>query len=165
MRKLLGLLIALGLATAPAFSQKIAIDYAHDFDFDAIKTFQYVETKESNTKDSLMDGRIKDAIIKELMEGGLEQVDSDPDLYITYHISTKDNTVYNTTTFGYGGYGRGWGGYGGGMSTASTTATTYTDGTLIIDAYEPAEPVDEHQLRELHIRLRGVTRSVDAEAD
>ena len=26
-------------------------------------------------------------------------------------------------------------------------------------------PVDEHQLRELHIRLRGVTHSVDAEAD
>jgi hypothetical protein len=141
MKRLLGTLIVLGLAATPALAQKITIDYAHDFDFEKVKTFQYLETKDSNAQDQLMDGRIKDAIIKELTEGDLKQVDSDADLYVTYHLSTKDNTVYNTTSFGYGGMGAGWGRWGGGMgmSTASTTATTFTEGTLILDAYEPGD--------------------------
>lgn len=137
MKTKLGLMIALVLFAAPAFAQKITIDYDHDFDFEKVKTFSYTSTDETNSHDQLMDGRIKDAIIKEVTEGGLEQVDSDPDLFITYHLTTKDSTVLSTTGMGYGGYGRGWGGWGGGMST--TTATTYTEGTLIVDAYEPAD--------------------------
>jgi hypothetical protein len=139
MRKSLGFLFVLAVAAAPAFAQKVTIDYAHDFDFGAVKTFQYVETKDSNSSNELMDGRIRDAIIKELTEGGLKQVDSDPDLFVTYHITTQDNTVYNTTSFGYGGWGGGWGGWGGGMGSSTTTASTYTEGTLIIDAYEPGD--------------------------
>ncbi len=63
-----------------------------------------------------------------------------PDIYVTYHFTSKDNTVYHTDSFGYGGYGRGWGGWGGGMGGTSTTrASTYTRGTLLIDAYEASE--------------------------
>jgi hypothetical protein len=141
MKKTLGLLIVLGMAAIPASAQKVAIDYAKGFDFKAAKTFQYVETKDSNTSNELMDGRIKDAIVKELTEGGLKQVDSSPDLFVTYHMTSKDNTVYNTTSFGYGGLGMGWGRWGGGMGMGSstTTSSTYTEGTLIIDAYEPGD--------------------------
>ena len=139
MRRTLGCLIVLGIATGPVFAQKVNIDYAHNFDFDKVKTFQYVDTKDSNSSNQLMDGRIRDAIVRELTEGGLKQVDSNPDLYITYHITTQENTVYNTTSFGYGGWGRGWGGWGGGMGSSTTTASSYTEGTLIIDAYEPGE--------------------------
>ena len=71
MRARLGLAIGLLLAAAPAFAQKITIDYDHDYDFDKVKTFTYVDTKDSNDKNSLMDGRIKDAIVKELTEGGI----------------------------------------------------------------------------------------------
>ena len=66
---------------------------------------------------------------------------------MTYHVTTQDNTVFNTSSFGYGGWGPGWGGYGAGVTAAmaawavssTTTATTYTDGTLILDGYEPGE--------------------------
>ncbi len=139
MKAKLGLMIALVLFAAPAFAQKITIDYDHDYDFDKVKTFAYVETNDTNSKDQLMDGRIQDAIIKEVTEGGLQQVDSDPDLFITYHLTSKEDTVLSTTGMGYGGYGRGWGGWGGGMSTSTTTVSTYTVGTLIVDAYEPAD--------------------------
>lgn len=61
------------------------------------------------------------------------------DLYITYHITTKDNTVLNTTSFGYGGRGPGWGAWGGGMGGSTTTSSTYTEGTLVVDAYEAAD--------------------------
>jgi hypothetical protein len=139
MKKVLGLLVVLGFAAAPAFAQKITIDYAHEFDFSKVKTFTYHATEDSNSKDQLMDGRIKDGIIKALTEDGLKQVDSEPDIYVTYHLSAKDKTVYNTSSFGYGGMHRGWGGWGGGMASSTTTASTFTEGTLILDAYDGAE--------------------------
>ena len=133
------LFIVLALASSPALAQKITIDYAHEFDFSSVETFQYIRTEESNAPDDLTDNRIKNAIIRELAEGGLHSASSDPDLYITYHLSSKEGTVYNTTSFGYGGFHGGWGAWGGGMDAATTTATTYTEGTLIVDAYGPDE--------------------------
>ena len=141
MKRVLGMLIVLAFAATPALAQKITIDYAHDFDFEKVKTFQYVDTKDSNMKNEMMDGRTKDAIIRELTEGRLKLVESDPDIFVTYHVTTQENTVYNTTGFGYGGYGAGWGGYGygGGMGSSTTTAMSYTEGTLIIDAYKASD--------------------------
>jgi hypothetical protein len=139
MKRTLGLLIGLLLVTAPVYAQKINIDYAHDYDFEKVETFAYVDTKETNHPNALMDGRIKAAIIAQLIETGLEQAEADVDLYITYHIKTKENTVMSTSGFGYGGVGRGWGGWGGGAAMSTTTVMNYTEGTLIVDAYEPDE--------------------------
>jgi len=143
MKKMLGLIFILGLVATPAMAQKVTVDYAHDFDFKGAKTFQYIQTEDSNPRNSLMADRIEDMIKKELREGGATEVQSDPDFYITYHVTTEENTRYNTTSMGYGGYGGyygGWGGYGyGGMGSTTTTASNYTVGTLIIDAYEPVE--------------------------
>ena len=147
MKKTLALLAVLALMTVPAMAQKVTVDYAHDFDFESVKTFQYVDTPDSNADNSMMDERIGQMILKELKEGGLQQVESDPDIYITYHSTSQENTSYNTTSFGYGGYGGGWGGYGdygwdgygGGMGSSTTYATTYEVGTLLIDAYDAEE--------------------------
>jgi len=147
MKKVLGLVFVLALAATPAMAQKVTIDYAHDFDFKSAKTFQYVETKDSNIKNQLMADRITTMFKKELAEGGLKEVTENPDIYVTYHATSKENTSYNTTSMGYGGYGGyygGWGGYGryggmGGMGSSTTYATTYTEGTLIFDAYEPGD--------------------------
>jgi hypothetical protein len=139
MKKILGIATVVLLLALPAAAQKVNIDYAHDFDFSGVKTFQYVDTEESNAKSDLMDQRIAGAIKRELTEGGLTEVSENPDLYVTYHITTQENTVYNTTNFGYGGYYGGWYGWGGGMGTSTTTASNYTEGTLIFDAYDPSE--------------------------
>jgi hypothetical protein len=138
MKRIFGLMIIFGLGATPAFAQKVYIDYAHDFDFGSVETYQFVDTEESNSKNPLMHDRIVGAIKRELNDNGRE-VSENPDLYITYHITTQENTRYNTTHFGYGGYGGGWYGWGGSMGTSTTTATNYTVGTLIIDAYEPNE--------------------------
>ena len=149
MKRMFLLVVALAVVATPSIAQKITLDYAHDFDFSGVKTFTYVEPSDSKAGSDLTNDRIKSAIIRQLTTGGdhLKQVESGGDLYVTYHVTTQDNTVFNTTSFGYGGYGGGWGGYGrwgyggyGGMGGSSTTtASTYTDGTLILDAYEPAE--------------------------
>ena len=145
MKKTLGLLIILGLAASPAVAQKVNIDYAHDFDFNAVKTFQYVNTEESNPANPMMADRIESLIKKELKEGGLTEVTENPDIFVTYHVTTEEQTSYTTTSFGYGGYAPGWGGWGGyyggvgGMGTSTTTARNYTVGTLIIDGYEATD--------------------------
>jgi len=149
MKKALGLVFVLALIATPALAQKVTVDYAHDFDFSGVKTFQYVDTQESNSKNELMAGRIVEMIKKELREGGLTEVQENPDLFVTYHVTTEEMSSFNTTGMGYGGYGGygpGWGGYGGygyggygGMASTTTYETKYTDGTLILDGYDPTD--------------------------
>ena len=140
----------MALIATPAMAQKVTVDYAHDFDFSGVKTFQYVDTQESNAKNELMAGRIVEMIKKELREGGLTEVQENPDIYVTYHVTTEELSSFNTTSMGYGGYGGygpGWGGYGrygygygmGGMASSTTYETKYTEGTLIIDGYDPTD--------------------------
>jgi hypothetical protein len=152
MKKIFGLIFVAALITSCSSVKNAAVDYAHDFDFTSVKTFQYWETEESNIKNPLLATRIARLIKEELREGGLTEVDENPDIVVTYHVTTEDNTSYNTTSMGYGGYpgyggwGPGWGGYGRhgygyggvGMSSSTTYATTYTEGTLILDAFDPA---------------------------
>lgn len=140
MKKMFGLIFVVALVATPAMAQKVNIDYAHDFDFGSIKTFQYVDTAESNVKgNQMMADRVTNMIKKELREGGLTEVQENPDIYVTYHFTTEDRTSYTTTNFGYGGYGGGWYGWGGGMGSSSTQQHNYTDGTLIIDAYDSTD--------------------------
>jgi hypothetical protein len=140
MKNVIGLIFVVALIATPAMAQKVQIDYAHDFDFDSIKTFQYVDTRESNVQgNSMMAQRVEDMIKKELREGGLTEVQENPDIFVTYHFTTQDRTSYTTTNFGYGGYGGGWYGWGGGMGSSTTQQHNYTDGTLIIDAYDSTD--------------------------
>ena len=75
MRKTLGILIVIALATTPLMAQKITLDYAHDYDFSGgPKTFQYVDTKESDSGNTLMNDRITALIKSELTEGGGKEV-------------------------------------------------------------------------------------------
>jgi len=109
MRKALGLVFVLALAATPALAQKVTIDYAHDFDFTKIKTFQYVATEKSDVKgNDLMAQRVEEMIKQELREGGGTEVQSNPDILVTYHYTSKENTTYNTTS----------------VATAATAATT-----------------------------------------
>jgi hypothetical protein len=137
-------LAALAVCThlaAPAFAQKVTVDYARDYDFDQVKTFSIVKPQESPTGNQLTDSRIESAIARKLKEGGLEQAPNGGNLLVTYHVTTQDNVVFNTTDYGYGGWGAGWGRWGGGYygGSSTTTTSTYTDGTLIIDAYDPGD--------------------------
>ena len=137
---------ALLLMAAPAFAQKVYIDYDKEYDFDSPETFSWAKTSETSVEDAnpLMHSRIVNAIEHYLTMGQLREVESDPDLYVTYHTSTKENLSLNTTSFGYG-YPGGWHGgyyggygYGGmGMGSSSTTVSTYETGTLVVDAWDP----------------------------
>jgi hypothetical protein len=150
MKKILGCAVLVMLIAAPSLAQKVTIDYAHGFDFDSVTTFQYVDTEESNIKDNpMMADRVVSMIKQELREGGLQEVQENPDLYVTYHFTSQERKQLSTTSMGMGGYGGywddwgGWGGYdafgGPMMGTSTTTEYTYEEATLVIDAYDSKE--------------------------
>ena len=147
MKKTLGIIFAVMLVAAPGLAQKVHIDYARDFDFDSVQTFQYVDTEDTAIKDNaIMADRVVSMITKELREGGLREVQESPDLYVTYHFSSQEQKSYSTTSMGYGGYWDGWGGWGGYdpfggpmMGTSTTREYSYEEGTLVIDAYDSTE--------------------------
>jgi hypothetical protein len=144
MKRVFCIAVVATLIAVPALAQKINIDYAHDFDFDGVETFQYVETPDSNITDNpMMADRVASMIRKEMREGGLTEVKENPDLFITYHFTSEERKSFSTTSMGYGGYGGywdGWGGWGGGgMATSTTTEHSWEEGTLIIDAYDSRE--------------------------
>ena len=150
MKKILGCAVLVMLIAAPSLAQEVTIDYAHGFDFNSVTTFQYVDTEESNIKDNpMMADRVVSMIKQELREGGLQEVQENPDLYVTYHFTSQERKQLSTTSMGMGGYGGywddwgGWGGYdafgGPMMGTSTTTEYTYEEATLVIDAYDSKE--------------------------
>ena len=145
------LVLAAILFAGPAFAQKIYIDYDKDYDRSTIKTYAWKETADTSVKisDPLLHSRIVNGIEHYVTSGGLIEVDSDPDIYITYHGSSKEELSVDTTGLGYGypsGWARGsYGGYGGYRGhyyggvyggTTSTTVTTYQIGSLVLDVWD-----------------------------
>ena len=138
MKTTIGTLIALLLLATPAAAQKVAVDYDREADFQSYKTFAWADTRETSLADrsAAVDSRIKNAIEYWLTDGGMIQVEEDPDLWVTYHTSASTQLQLNTTSFGYG-YGSSW--FYGGGSTAGNTGTTvteHTQGTLVVDAWD-----------------------------
>jgi len=152
MKKLTNMLIKtaavvalLCLMIAPVAAQTVHVDYDTEVDFDKYKTFAWWPSPETSLEDisPLMHSRIKNAIEYQFTSGGHTEVKENPDLWVTYHTNAKEEVRFNTTTWGYG-YGTGWNYdpyWGGsmGMGTSTTTATSYTRGTLIIDIWDAKE--------------------------
>ncbi len=137
-------MILLVLLASPLAAQKVLVDYDRDADFPSYKTYAWLEPVEASLADTdpLMHTRIRNEIEMRISEGenALQRVDSDPDIYVTYHAEGQEEVRFSTTSVGYG-YGAGWGwnpywggAYGGGMST--TTAHTYVQGSLVVDFYD-----------------------------
>ena len=142
-RSLLGLSI---LAAAPAFAQKVYVDYDKSVDFDKYETFAWLLSEPSSLMDTdpLMHTRIVNEIELRLAES-YTWVESNPDLYVTYHTNEKEEMRLDSNSIGYG-YGPGWGWdpywdpyWDGRFGNWTSTVTTYTRGTLIIDLYDVKE--------------------------
>lgn len=116
---------------------KTVVDYDRNADFSQITTYAWADQEHPEVSD-LTHRRIVDAVNAQLIHNGLSEVDADPDVYITYHGGRAEKVSVNTTHYGYG-YGSGWywNPYWGhtGMGGSTTTVSTYTEGTLVVDMY------------------------------
>lgn len=132
--------LLLTLVALPAAAQSVQVDYDRSVDFEKFRSFAWAETPQTSIRGEspLTHSRIKNAIEHYLAEDGLIEDTEQPDVYVTYHTSSKEEVRFNTSSFG-AGYGAGWGWdpyWGGGMTTSTTTMHSYERGSLIIDLWD-----------------------------
>jgi hypothetical protein len=133
-----GIVLILLIAASPVAAQKVYVDYDTYADFDSYKSFAWVDTNTTSLKMDYpeVDSMIKNNIEYYMVKGGMVEDLNDPDLYVTYHASSNNQTQLMTSTFGYGyGAGWAWGPYWGPRMTSGTMATEFKKGTMIIDIW------------------------------
>ena len=107
-----------------------SVDYDREADFSQISTFDWTGKQHPEIND-LVHNRIVNSLRTQLEGKGIDEVDSNPDVLVTYYGDDTERTVIDTNHFGYGmGPGWGWGGMGmAGMGSSTTTVRTYKEGT------------------------------------
>lgn len=132
-KRVVTLVIAVVLAPVFVLAQKVSYDYEKTANFAAFRTYAHKDG--TKVGQPLIDARIVAAIDAQLAEKGLTKSESNPDVFVVYHMAFDKEKDISTFSSGYGGYGPyGWG-WGGGWA-GGTTSTQVRDiliGTLVID--------------------------------
>jgi hypothetical protein len=136
---LAGVAVAVGLPMS-ASAQQVRANWSKDAPFAQYKTYEWVPSEATNHPfyRQYVGEYVNYALTK---KKGLQQVTAaqNPDLYVTYHFTTRDVMDWNTYGYGFGpGWGGwGWGGWGwggwGGMSYYQSRPTPRVIGFLTID--------------------------------
>jgi len=137
MRKSLIIVIILLVAgTAAATKMKAYVGYDKNVDLSTIKTFDYRDNLATSVVDKAppVHEMIKLLIISNLQDGGMEWVEENPDVLVTYHTNQDPAMKTNVTLYSYS-YSMGWWWsplWGSGMDVAS-----WSQGTLTVDIWDP----------------------------
>jgi hypothetical protein len=95
-----GLIILLLLSGCS--TMKVAADFSQAADFSNFRTFQFKESDMTMAEiNPFVHQRIVDAIKREMVAQSFTEVDSNPDVYITYYSKLSEQFVINTTSSGY----------------------------------------------------------------
>ena len=143
IHRLFILLVVFTVITAtPALAQKVYVDYDRATAFSQYRTFQFKETREDlrNFSETLH-RRVVNGLRSYIKEGGMEEVDADPDIYIAYYTADQGNLRLVLSDLEYT-YGRDFslGSYWeGGVGTRNLENFSFNEGTLIIDAWDAKE--------------------------
>jgi len=143
IHRLFILLVVFTVITAtPALAQKVYVDYDRATAFSQYRTFQFKETREDlrNFSETLH-RRVVNGLRNYIKEGGMEEVDADPDIYIAYYTADQSNLrlVLSDLEYTYGpdfSLGSYW---DGGVGTRNLENFSFNEGTLIIDAWDAKE--------------------------
>jgi hypothetical protein len=133
-RTLLTAVIVGVLTPVLLLAQKVSYDFEKTADFTTFKTYAHKEG--TKVGQPLIDDRIVAAIEAQLAEKGLTKSESNPDVFVVYHMAFDKEKDISTYSSGYGGgygpYGWGWGG-GWAGGTTTTQVRDILVGTLVID--------------------------------
>jgi hypothetical protein len=135
--------LAVAAIASVASAQKVYIDFDKTANLSSYKTFTIVEPQGEDSlaqRSPLAHQHLIEGIRKRIAAGGkLTESKTNPDLAVTYHVSSKEEANVSTTGYAMGpGWGGGYYWAGGGWGTSTTTVNTYTVGTLVIDIYDVA---------------------------
>ena len=118
------------LVSTAVLAQKINVDWDRNADFSSFHTYAWQQSP--HPAQGLWNQRIVDGIDQQLAAKGLGKVDKDPDLWVVYSESLKDQKQVVGTGYNFGpAWGWGWG-WGPGISTVQYTYIT-KEGTLVVE--------------------------------
>jgi hypothetical protein len=138
-----------------AYGQEVHYNYARGTNFAGYKTYQWVDVpSEANVKiedsgqltglshvasqDQLVAQDIRRAVDEQLAQKGLNRVEKNGDLQISYHAVVRAEKGVNLSGSGWSP-GRGWGSAGGWWDASVQGQTSSIPvGTLVIDLYDSA---------------------------
>ncbi len=136
------LTLLLFLIALPALGQKVHVDYDGATAFSQYRTYQFYETREDLRDFSLSSHKKVVQQLKDYAEdGGLREVDSDPDVYVAYYTADRGDLrlVLSDLEYTYGSdfsLGSYW---EGGVGNRTSSSFTFKQGTLIIDVWDAKE--------------------------
>jgi hypothetical protein len=133
---LLVAIAVLALLSIAASKYKAYVDFDRNADLAAIKTFAYFELLENSVAEAAppVHELIKVLIVNRLKASGMKEVESDPDVYVSYHTNANQEMRINATLYQYN-YSAGWAWsplWGSGMDVSA-----YSRGTLVVDIWRP----------------------------
>lgn len=127
--------LLLSLATVAA-AQQVETTVDRNADFSKYRTFSIeIATSWGNP---IGEKNVLEELTKAFVaKGWTLDAQGSPDARILVHGATKEKQRLDT--FYTGGYGGGYGGWGwGGVGSSTTTASEYTEGTLVVDIFDSA---------------------------
>jgi hypothetical protein len=122
--------LAVGLLSCHlAVAQDVTTNSMPGTDFSKYHTYKWVPVAGATPPNQIIDQQIKDAVNSQLATKGLTVTAGETaDLFIGYQVSIDQERQWNAM-------GMGMRGFGGGMGTA--TSSTISNGTLVLDMYDP----------------------------
>ena len=129
MKKLINVAALMCLAVA-AFAQDVRFDYDRVANFNAYKTYQWVDNNPSQVGDQLLDKNIKRAVDEQLAGKGLRRVESDGDLLIGYQASISKEKQFDGLPSGPPWWGN--------LGNTRVTTSTIDVGKLVVGLFDPA---------------------------
>ena len=129
------MLIAVGAALLVGACSGISTttDFDPAVDFSGFSTYDWVDSQ--GEVDNITSSRIRQSVDAAMAARGFTQSSSNPDLAVSYQVSTAERRSFNTVNAGWGG-GYGWGGWGMGMGTSTTTENVWQEGSLILGIFD-----------------------------
>lgn len=124
----LTMLVALVLTAWPISAQDVTHNFMPGTDFSKFHSYKWVSIEGGAHPNQIMDQEIRQAVDAQLTSKGMTKTDGDKaDLYVGYQVAVDQEKQWNAW-----GTGRG---FGGGMGSA--TSSTISNGTLVLDMYDP----------------------------
>lgn len=118
------------LACTVATGQDVRTNYMPGTDFSKYHTYRWVNIQGGAHPNQIADAQIRQSVDSQLAAKGLTKTDGEQaDLFVGYQVALSQEKQWNA-------YGMGGGVRWGGMGTA--TSSTITNGTLVLDMYDPA---------------------------
>jgi hypothetical protein len=127
----------MGIGAALLVSACSGISTSTDYDpavnFSTFSTYDWIDSE--GQVDDITSSRVRQSVDAAMTAKGFTQSTSNPDLAVSYQVTSAERRSYNTVNTGWGGGYRG-AGWGMSMGTTTTTENVWQEGSLILGIFD-----------------------------